>query len=162
MQSCETCTFVHKNMVSFWKVDDARYLGTNYWVHIQCELCVDVFSTLLSAHTCLWCLYALVCDVCLKFINGYCPRDHREIAARWKRFSLPCRLNIGFSKKSIKGLIIKVNKYSLPSKLFQDLHFPITTVALLLFTVLCWHTHIPTACNVLYETERGACGESCQ
>lgn len=90
----------------------------------------------------LWrCLCVPVCNVCSLVINAYCPRDHLEIAVRWERFSLACRLNIGFSKKSIKGLIIKVNKYSLPSKLFQDLQFPIATVALLLFTVLCWHTH---------------------
>lgn len=105
-----------------------------------CGTCMYIYSLALStfrsvempACACVWCLF-----------KGYkCLLSQRPepIAVRWKRFSLACRLNIGFSKKSIKGLIIKMNKYSLPSKLFQDLQFPIATVALLLFTVLCWHT----------------------
>lgn len=101
-----------------------------------------LYNNSLPAQICHWrCLYVAASDFSLRVINAYCSRDHHEIAARWERFSLPCRLNIGFSRKSIKGLIIKVNKYSLPSKLFQDLPFPITAVLLLLFTVLCWHTH---------------------
>lgn len=101
---------------------------------------VCVLTCIYTVHFCLQCICMPACEVFLKVINAYCPKDLCEIAVRWERFSLACRLNIGFSKKSIKGLIIKVNKYSLPSKPFQDLQFPITTVALLLFTILCWHT----------------------
>lgn len=66
-----------------------------------------------------------------------------------------------FQKVNKRGLIIKVNKYSLPLKLFQDFQFSTFRAALSLFTALCWrtHTHMHTHTLVLcliWSPKRGA------
>lgn len=73
-----------------------------------------------------------------------------------KRFSLARRLNIGFSKKSIKRLIIKVNKYSLALKLFRDFRFPGARLRPLDYLQCSADTRARRACSVSYETEKSS------
>lgn len=54
-----------------------------------------------------------------------------------------------FQKVNKRGLIIKVNKYSLPLKLFQDFQFSTFRAALSLFTALCWRTHTRARARVV-------------
>lgn len=94
-------------------------------------------------------------ETCMRFeVEVYkCILSQRPSWNWWERFSLPRRLNIGFSRKSIKGLVIKVNKYSLLSELFSRLAVSNHHCgSFIIYSIVL--THTSTACNALYETDK--------